>query len=66
MRVRVTNAPPAPVMDGFDMRDLRPGRIYELDDRFARYLIVAGYALLEGRAETAERSRQRRKDKRLE
>lgn len=32
-------------MDGFDVRALRAGHTYEVDQRMASYLIVAGYAV---------------------
>jgi hypothetical protein len=44
MRIRVLKNPPAYIIDGFDVRSLRAGQIYDLDTRMANYLIVAGYA----------------------
>jgi hypothetical protein len=32
-------------MDGFDVRDLRAGHIYDVETRTANYLIIAGYAV---------------------
>jgi len=45
MRVRIERPLPAPLMDGFDVHLLRAGETYDLDERTARYLIVAGYAV---------------------
>jgi hypothetical protein len=44
MRIRLLKTPPAYVVDGFDVRSLRAGHIYDLDIRMARYLVIAGYA----------------------
>jgi len=44
MRIRVLKTPPAHVGDGFDVRSLRAGHIYDLDLRLANYLVIAGYA----------------------
>ena len=44
MEIRITRTPPAPWMDGFDVGRFHVGRVYVVDDRLARYLIVAGYA----------------------
>lgn len=46
MDVRITKAPPAPKMDGFDVRGLHVGHVYSVDDRLAWYLVAAGYAQL--------------------
>ena len=32
-------------MDGFDVRDMRAGHVYEVDGRKGHYLITAGYAV---------------------
>jgi len=45
MRIRVVKTPPAPMMDGFDVRGLLAGHIYDIDSRLAAYLIIAGYAV---------------------
>ena len=45
MRIHVIKTPPAPLMDGFDVRDVRANHIYEIDSRTANYLIIAGYAV---------------------
>ena len=44
MRIRLLKTPPAYVVDGFDVRSLRTGHIYDLDTRMANYLVIAGYA----------------------
>jgi hypothetical protein len=44
MRIRLLKTPPAYVVDGFDVRSLQSGHIYDLDTRMANYLVVAGYA----------------------
>jgi hypothetical protein len=44
MRIRVLQTPPAYVVDGFDVRTLRAGHVYDLDLRVANYLVIAGYA----------------------
>jgi hypothetical protein len=44
MRIRVLKTPPAYVVDGFDVRSLHAGHIYDLDIRLANYLVIAGYA----------------------
>ena len=47
VRVRMTRPPPAPVMDGIDVRGYRPGGSYVVDARVGDYLILAGYARAE-------------------
>ena len=47
IRVRITRPPPAPLMDGYAVGHLVQGVQYRLSERFARYLIVAGYAVAE-------------------
>ena len=37
-------------MDGFDVGGFKTGVVYDLDERLARYLIVAGYAVAEPRS----------------
>jgi hypothetical protein len=54
MEVWIVRRPPAPSMDGFNMRGLEVGRVYEVDDRTAQYLIDSGYA------RTAEATKQDR------
>ena len=44
MLIRVVKALPAPLMDGYDVRGLDVGKVYNVDNRLARYLIVSGYA----------------------
>ena len=47
MRIRLTKLPPAPLVDGFDVREYRAGLVgetYEVDANLAQYLIAAGYA----------------------
>jgi len=44
-RVRIERALPAPMMDGFDVHAFQVGRAYEVDERLARHLITAGYAV---------------------
>ena len=56
MRIRIIKRLPAPVMDGFNVRDLRVKHVYELDDRVGEYLITAGYA---ARDKAAERKKRR-------
>ena len=45
MRIRVIKTPPAPLMDGFDVRDIHAGYICDVDNRTANYLVIAGYAV---------------------
>jgi len=45
MRVRIIKPIPAPVMDGFDLRQLRVNQVFDVDERTGRYLVVAGYAI---------------------
>jgi hypothetical protein len=45
MRIRVTKSPPAPLMDGFDVRNLVADQICDVDGRTATYLVIAGYAV---------------------
>jgi hypothetical protein len=47
IRVRMTRPPPAPLMDGFDVSNYRPGATYVVDARVGDYLILAGYARAE-------------------
>jgi hypothetical protein len=47
IRVRMTRPPPAPIMDGIDVRSYWPGVTYEVDARVGDYLILAGYARAE-------------------
>jgi hypothetical protein len=42
--VRIVARPPAPKMDGFDVRGFEVGRVYLVEARVANYLILAGYA----------------------
>jgi hypothetical protein len=46
MRIRVIKTPPAPLMDGVDVRNFHADHVYTVDDgRIANYLIRAGYAI---------------------
>jgi hypothetical protein len=45
MRIRIIKTPPAPLMDGFDVRNMTAGQILELDGQRANYLLMAGYAV---------------------
>lgn len=45
MRVLIVKVPPAPMMDGFDVRRFRVHRTYEVDELMGNYLIIAGYAV---------------------
>jgi hypothetical protein len=44
MLIRIVKALPAPKMDGFDVSQFRVERVYDVEPRLGRYLIVAGYA----------------------
>jgi len=44
MEVRIIKRPPAPQMDGFDVRALEVGRVYVVDERLGVYLVTSGYA----------------------
>jgi hypothetical protein len=48
MRIRITKTPPAPLMDGYDVRNMTAGQILELDGERAKYLLMAGYAVRDG------------------
>ena len=41
--IRIVKPPPAPLMDGFDVRDLRVHHTYDVDTVLGRYLVIAGY-----------------------
>jgi hypothetical protein len=59
-RVRIERPLPAPMMDGFDVHGLSVGQTYELEERLARYLIIAGYAVrMEGAAPPTRTRKQR-------
>jgi len=45
MRIRIIKTPPAYVMDGFDVRGLRADRVYDVDPRMAKYLVMAAFAV---------------------
>ena len=54
MLIRMIKAPPAPLMDGFDLRGFHAQQVYDVPNPLARYLIVAGYAVrLEDKASVA-------------
>ena len=46
MRIRIIKQPPAPLLDGFDVRGLRAHQIYDVDIRVGNYLLIAGYAVV--------------------
>jgi hypothetical protein len=60
MRIRLIKTPPAPAMDGFDVRDMRAGHVYDIDNRTANYLIIAGYAV-PADDDKSERQKRRRR-----
>jgi hypothetical protein len=43
--IRIIRNLPAPMMDGFDVRQFRVKQVYRVDARLGRYLVVAGYAV---------------------
>ena len=45
MRIRMIKSPPAPIMDGFDVRDMVAEQIRDVDGPTANYLVIAGYAV---------------------
>jgi hypothetical protein len=45
MRIRIIKSPPAPLMDGFDVRNMVSDQIRDVDGRTANYLVIAGYAV---------------------
>ena len=45
MRIRIIKSPPAPLMDGFDVRNMVAEQIRDVDGRTANYLVIAGYAV---------------------
>jgi hypothetical protein len=61
MEIRVIRRPPAPRMDGFDIRGLDVGRVSTADDRVGHYLISEGYAIS---AKTKDQSEQPKRKKR--
>jgi len=44
MLIRIIKAPPAPLMDGYEVRMFRVAYLYEVEPRIGNYLVVAGYA----------------------
>jgi hypothetical protein len=47
VKVRIVKLPPAPIIDGHDVREYRAGLIGEIHavpEPLARYLVAAGYA----------------------
>jgi hypothetical protein len=48
MRIRIIKTPPAPLMDGFDVRNMAAGQIHEVERGTADYLVLAGYAVRDG------------------
>ena len=70
IRVRMTRPPPAPLMDGFDLKGYRPGITYVVNARLGDYLILAGYARAEPyppspAAQTGTEQEQRRAEDRF-
>jgi hypothetical protein len=60
MKIRILKLPPAPMMDGHDVRAYRSaviGKVYDEDLELAEYLIAAEYAVPEP-SERAEDSGQ--------
>lgn len=47
MRIKIIKEPPAPLMDGFDVANLRRGEVYDVGPRLGSYLMLAGYAARE-------------------
>jgi len=45
MRIRIIKSPPAPIMDGFDVRDMVAEQIRDVDGPTANYLVIAGYGV---------------------
>ena len=45
MQVRIIKTPPAYVIDGFDVRGMLAGHVYDVDPRMANYLVLAGFAI---------------------
>jgi hypothetical protein len=45
MRIRIIKSPPAPLMDGFDVRNMVAEQIRDVDGHTANYLVIAGYAV---------------------
>jgi hypothetical protein len=45
MRIRIIKSPPAPLMDGFDVRNMVADQICDVDSRTANYLVIAGYGV---------------------
>jgi hypothetical protein len=45
MRIRIIKSPPAPLMDGFDVRNMVAEQNRDVDSRTATYLVIAGYAV---------------------
>ena len=44
MEIQIVKRPPAPVMDGFDMRAFDVGGVYVVVQRLGAYLVDNGYA----------------------
>ena len=44
LKIRITRKLPAPLMDGLDVRPFQVNRVYDVSQRVAEYLMVAGYA----------------------
>jgi hypothetical protein len=45
MRILIVKVPPAPLMDGLDVRRFHAHHTYDVDDLMGDYLIIAGYAI---------------------
>jgi hypothetical protein len=60
MRIRIIKSPPAPLMDGFDVRNMVAEQIRDVDNRTANYLVIAGYAVRIRANDDSPRDRNRR------
>jgi hypothetical protein len=59
--IRIVKPPPAPLMDGFDVRGLRVGQMHDVENPLGRYLVIAGYAeRIDVTASDKSKPRQRR------
>ena len=50
VRVRIVKLPPAPIIDGHDVREYKAGvigQVYDVPESLARYLVAADYAIVE-------------------
>ena len=44
MLIRIVRPLPAPLMDGFDVRGLSAGQVYDVQAPLGHYLVIADYA----------------------